>query len=57
MWLGLNGTFGLYRQAATATTVNDGNRQVSINAGDKVFVSFVRVSPHGVVSGRAVRPG
>ena len=41
----LNGTFGSYREATTATVVDDGeNGQVSINPGDKVFVSFVSVS-------------
>jgi linoleate 10R-lipoxygenase len=37
----LNGTFGSYREAASACTVDDGGRQVSVKAGDKVFVSFV----------------
>ena len=37
----LNGTFGSYREATTSTTVQDGDREVSIKPGDKVFVSFV----------------
>lgn len=39
----LNGTFGSYREAATSMVVDDGGRQVAINPGDKVFVSFVSV--------------
>ncbi|EEP75322.1 hypothetical protein UREG_00168 [Uncinocarpus reesii 1704] len=37
----LNGTFGSYREAATAMEVDDDGQHVSIKAGDKVFVSFV----------------
>jgi linoleate 10R-lipoxygenase len=37
----LNGTFGSYREAASAATIDDGGCQVSVKAGDKVFVSFV----------------
>lgn len=37
----LNGTFGSYRQATTSMTVEDGDRPVSVKAGDKVFCSFV----------------
>jgi linoleate 10R-lipoxygenase len=37
----INGTFGSYREAATATTINDGGRKVSIKPGDKVFLSIV----------------
>ena len=39
----LNGTFGSYREAATSMVVDDNGRQVVINPGDKVFVSFVSV--------------
>ncbi|KAK7432233.1 hypothetical protein QQZ08_001178 [Neonectria magnoliae] len=36
------GTFGLYRQATTADVIpEDDGRKVSVQAGDKVFVSFV----------------
>ena len=37
----LNGTFGSYREAATAMEIDDDGRHVSIKPGDKVFVSFV----------------
>lgn len=37
----LNGTFGSYRKATRSMTVDDGGRQVPIQAGDKVFCSFV----------------
>ena len=37
----LNGTFGSYRRSTVSTTVTDGDRQVPLNSGDKVFVSFV----------------
>lgn len=37
----LNGTFGSYREAATAMEIDDDDRHVSIKPGDKVFVSFV----------------
>ncbi|KAK2747999.1 hypothetical protein FQN57_001590 [Myotisia sp. PD_48] len=37
----LNGTFGSYREATVSAVVDDDGREVSINAGDKVFVSFV----------------
>ena len=50
----LNGTFGSYREAASATTVPDRTadgqgRDVSVNAGDKVFVSFVGAARDPVV--------
>lgn len=36
------GTFGLYRKAATTDTITeDDGRQIPVNAGDRVFVSFV----------------
>jgi linoleate 10R-lipoxygenase len=37
----LNGTFGSYRRSTVSTTVTEGDRQVPLNSGDKVFVSFV----------------
>lgn len=38
----LNGTFGSYREAASAATIPDGpGNDVQVKAGDKVFVSFV----------------
>ncbi|PGH07589.1 hypothetical protein AJ80_07978 [Polytolypa hystricis UAMH7299] len=37
----LNGTFGLYREAVAAAVVNDNGKEVVVNPGDKVFVSFV----------------
>ena len=37
----LNGTFGSYRRSTISTTVTDGDTQVPIKPGDKVFVSFV----------------
>lgn len=37
----LNGTFGSYRESTVETTIRDGNRQVRVKPGDKVFVSFV----------------
>lgn len=38
----LAGTFGLYREAAADDTIyEDDERQVPVNKGDKVFVSFV----------------
>jgi hypothetical protein len=38
----LAGTFGVYREAAEADVVDDGeNGIVNVNAGDSVFVSFV----------------
>lgn len=38
----LNGTFGSYRCADSATTIPDSpGREVQVKAGDKVFVSFV----------------
>lgn len=37
----LNGTFGSYRESTTSTTIDDNGRQVNVNPGDKVFVSFV----------------
>lgn len=40
----LNGTFGSYREAAAAVTIDDGGRSVSVTPGDKVFCSFVRLS-------------
>lgn len=41
--LRLNGTFGSYREANANVLINDGGREVSINDGDKVFVSMVRI--------------
>ncbi len=38
----LNGTFGSYREATTSLTVDDNGRQVPVQAGQRVFVSFVR---------------
>jgi linoleate 10R-lipoxygenase len=35
------GTFGLYREAAESVVINDNGRDVSVKAGDSVFVSFV----------------
>ncbi len=38
----LAGTFGSYREAAVADTIpEDDGREVSVKAGDRVFVSFV----------------
>lgn len=37
----LNGTFGSYRESTVEATIKDGNRQVKVKPGDKVFVSFV----------------
>ena len=37
----LNGTFGSYREATEALTVDDDGRSVSVKKGDRVFVSFV----------------
>ena len=37
----LNGTFGSYRRSTVNVTVADGDREVVIKPGDKVFVSFV----------------
>lgn len=37
----LNGTFGSYREAASACTVDDDGRKVDVKAGDKIFCSFV----------------
>ncbi|PGH34606.1 prostaglandin-endoperoxide synthase 2 [[Emmonsia] crescens] len=39
--LRLNGTFGSYREANANVLINDGGREVSINDGDKVFVSMI----------------
>lgn len=39
------GTFGLYRQAASADVINeDDGRKLNVNAGDRVFVSFVQAA-------------
>lgn len=40
----LNGTFGSYRESTVETTIRDGNRQVRVKPGDKVFVSFVNAN-------------
>lgn len=37
----LNGTFGSYRIATTDMTMDDNGRPVQVQAGDKVFTSFV----------------
>ncbi|KAL8708190.1 MAG: hypothetical protein Q9220_006860 [cf. Caloplaca sp. 1 TL-2023] len=37
----LNGTFGSYREAKINDTIDDGDRQVPVKPGDKVFCSFV----------------
>jgi linoleate 10R-lipoxygenase len=37
----LNGTFGSYREAKIATTIDDGGRPVEVKPGDKIFCSFV----------------
>lgn len=37
----LNGTFGSYREAASADVIDDGPNKVSVKAGDRVFCSFV----------------
>lgn len=39
----LNGTFGLYREATTSVTLDDDGRKVPVKAGERVFVSFVRL--------------
>ncbi|PGH01900.1 prostaglandin-endoperoxide synthase 2 [Blastomyces parvus] len=39
--LRLSGTFGAFREANAAVLINDGGREVSINDGDKVFVSMI----------------
>ncbi|KAF4310263.1 Cytochrome P450 [Botryosphaeria dothidea] len=49
----LNGTFGSYRVAANRTTVVDGRgadaKRISVEPGDKVFVSFVGAARDPVV--------
>ncbi|KAL2821463.1 heme peroxidase family protein [Aspergillus cavernicola] len=40
----LNGIFGSYRKSYTNLTLNDKNRMVHIQPGDKVFVSFVQAN-------------
>lgn len=37
----LNGTFGSYRESTVSTTIDDGERQVPVQPGDKIFCSFV----------------
>ncbi|KAL2369279.1 prostaglandin-endoperoxide synthase 1 [Blastomyces gilchristii SLH14081] len=39
--LRLSGTFGSFREANANVLINDGGREVSINDGDKVFVSMI----------------
>lgn len=39
----LNGTFGSYRESTTSMDIDDGGKKVSVNPGDKVFVSFVKI--------------
>lgn len=60
------GTFGSYREATTSMTVDDGGRKVSIKAGDRVFVSFVRTlfvlllplsQPYRILGRRSSQPG
>jgi linoleate 10R-lipoxygenase len=41
----LNGTFGSYRESQVSTTIDDNGSQVYVKPGDKVFVSFVSISP------------
>lgn len=39
------GTFGLYREAAAVDTLTEADgRQINVNPGDKVFVSFVQAA-------------
>lgn len=45
----LNGTFGSYREATSATAIDDGGHQVVVKAGDKVFVSFVGAAKDPVI--------
>lgn len=40
----INGTFGAYREAQTAQTVEDNGKSVEIKPGDKVFASFVQAN-------------
>ncbi|OJD23853.1 hypothetical protein ACJ73_04793 [Blastomyces percursus] len=39
--LRLSGTFGSFREANANVLINDGGREVSINEGDKVFVTMI----------------
>jgi hypothetical protein len=41
----LNDISGLYRQSETSLAVTDEAGEVTIQPGDKVFVSFVRPAP------------
>ena len=49
IFLGLNGTFGLYRKATTDVVIDDGGHSVPVKAGDNVFVSFVSAAKDPVV--------
>ncbi|KAL8737471.1 MAG: hypothetical protein Q9181_001659, partial [Wetmoreana brouardii] len=40
----LNGTFGSYRESQVHDTIDDGDRQVRVKPGDKVFCSFVQAN-------------
>jgi linoleate 10R-lipoxygenase len=37
----LQGTFGSYRESRVNTIINDGDKQVPVRVGDKIFCSFV----------------
>lgn len=40
----INGTFGAYREAVNAVTVDDNGKKVDIKPGDKVFASFAQAN-------------
>ena len=40
----INGTFGAYREAQNAVTVQDNGKSVDIQPGDKIFASFVEAN-------------
>ncbi|KAF1815585.1 heme peroxidase [Eremomyces bilateralis CBS 781.70] len=40
----LNGTIGVYREAHSAVSIDDGGKSVNIKPGDKVFVSFINAA-------------
>ncbi|THC88806.1 hypothetical protein EYZ11_011744 [Aspergillus tanneri] len=44
----INGIFGSYRESTTQVTLEEQGRQININPGDKIFVSFVDANrdPH-----------
>ena len=52
----LNGTFGIYREAATSTTIDDGGQPVPVKAGNKVFCSLVSSSSDGPIENVIINP-